>query len=57
MSMQSVQLHTYDFCLKNQHEVAHLVAGPKNAVHICDECIALAAEIVEEQTKPDGETA
>jgi ClpX C4-type zinc finger len=29
------------FCLKSQHEVAKLVAGP-HSVFICDECVALA---------------
>ncbi len=28
------------FCLKSQHEVAKLVAGP-GAIFICDECVAL----------------
>lgn len=31
------------FCLKSQHEVAKLVAGP-HSVFICDECVALAQE-------------
>jgi ClpX C4-type zinc finger/Glyoxalase superfamily protein len=35
------------FCGKNQHEVAKLVAGP--AVFICDECIDLCTDIVDEQ--------
>jgi hypothetical protein len=35
------------FCGKNQHEVNKLVAGP--AVFICDECIDLCTDIVDEQ--------
>ena len=35
------------FCGKNQDEVAKLVAGP--AVFICDECIDLCTDIVDEQ--------
>jgi hypothetical protein len=35
------------FCGKNQHEVNKLVAGP--AVFICDECIELCTDIVDEQ--------
>jgi ATP-dependent Clp protease ATP-binding subunit ClpX len=37
------------FCGKSQHEVKKLVAGP--AVFICDECIGLCSEIVEESTE------
>ena len=35
------------FCGKNQHEVRKLVAGP--AVYICDECIDLCTDIVDDQ--------
>ena len=35
------------FCGKNQHEVNKLVAGP--TVFICDECIDLCIDIVDEQ--------
>jgi hypothetical protein len=34
------------FCAKPQEEVGRLVAGP--AVHICDECIRLCSDIIEE---------
>ena len=34
------------FCGKNQREVKKLIAGPD--VHICDECIQLCGEIIEE---------
>src|SRR5882672_11414538 len=34
------------FCGKNQHEVSKLVAGP--AVFICDECVALCSDIIDE---------
>lgn len=37
------------FCGKNQHEVNKLVAGP--AVFICDECIDLCTDIVDEQLR------
>ncbi|MFC1798703.1 ATP-dependent Clp protease ATP-binding subunit ClpX [Thermodesulfobacteriota bacterium] len=36
------------FCGKNQKEVKKLIAGP--AVYICDECIQLCGEIVEEES-------
>ena len=44
------------FCGKNQKEIKKLIAGP--AVYICDECIQLCSEIIEEETdkeegKPD----
>ena len=42
------------FCGKSQKEVTKLIAGP--AVYICDECIQLCGEIIEEETEknPDG---
>jgi ClpX C4-type zinc finger/Glyoxalase superfamily protein len=35
------------FCGKSQHEVRKLIAGP--AVYICDECVDLCVDIVDEQ--------
>ena len=40
------------FCGKNQKEVTKLIAGP--AVYICDECIQLCSEIIEEETTKDS---
>jgi len=40
------------FCGKNQKEVTKLIAGP--AVYICDECIQLCSEIIEEETQKDS---
>jgi ATP-dependent Clp protease ATP-binding subunit ClpX len=37
------------FCGKNQKEVTKLIAGP--AVYICDECIQLCSEIIEEENE------
>ena len=39
------------FCGKNQKEVKKLIAGP--AVYICDECIQLCSEIIEEEADKD----
>ena len=41
------------FCGKNQKEVQKLIAGP--AVYICDECIQLCSEIIEEEKEKDAE--
>src|SRR3990170_1928187 len=41
------------FCGKNQKEVKKLIAGP--AVYICDECIQLCSEIIEEESDKDAE--
>jgi ATP-dependent Clp protease ATP-binding subunit ClpX len=41
------------FCGKNQKEVKKLIAGP--AVYICDECIQLCGEIVEEESQKSSE--
>jgi len=37
------------FCGKNQKEVKKLIAGP--AVYICDECIQLCSEIIDEENE------
>ena len=37
------------FCGKSQKEVKKLIAGP--AVYICDECIQLCGEIIEEENE------
>jgi ATP-dependent Clp protease ATP-binding subunit ClpX len=37
------------FCGKNQHEVRKLIAGP--TVFICDECVELCKDIIQEETK------
>ena len=41
------------FCGKNQKEVKKLIAGP--AVYICDECIQLCSEIIEEETEKEAD--
>jgi ATP-dependent Clp protease ATP-binding subunit ClpX len=37
------------FCLKSQHEVAKLIAGP-GFIFICDECVGLCDEIIAGRT-------
>ncbi|MDQ7822620.1 MAG: ATP-dependent Clp protease ATP-binding subunit ClpX [Candidatus Eremiobacteraeota bacterium] len=41
------------FCGKNQEQVRKLIAGP--GVYICDECIELCNEIIEEELSHHGE--
>ena len=41
------------FCGKSQEQVRKLVAGP--GVYICDECIELCNEIIEEEFSEDVE--
>lgn len=43
------------FCGKNQQEVKKLIAGP--AVYICDECIQLCSEIIEEESSKETDIA
>lgn len=45
----STEKHTLycSFCGKSQHEVEKLIAGP--TVFICNECVALCAEIINEE--------
>ncbi len=40
------------FCGKSQKDVKKLIAGP--AVYICDECIQLCSEIIDEENDQDG---
>lgn len=42
------------FCKKSQDAVKKLVAGP--SVHICDECVALCSEIINEELEDDFES-
>lgn len=37
------------FCGKSQHEVRKLIAGP--SVYVCDECVALCTDIIQEEAK------
>lgn len=46
---------TCSFCGKNQEEVEKLIAGPD--VFICDECIELCNEIVQDEEGAEGEGA
>ena len=43
------------FCGKSQDEVGKLVAGPN--VYICDECIQLCSEIIEEESEKEDKDA
>ena len=47
-----VQYHC-SFCGKNQDQVKRLIAGP-GAVYICDECVELCAEIINEEDQGGG---
>jgi hypothetical protein len=48
------------FCGKSQQQVRRLIAGP-GAVYICDECVDLCREIIEEEqsstTQPHDDTS
>ena len=43
------------FCGKSQGQVRKLIAGPKGA-YICDECVDICAEIIEEEFENEEET-
>lgn len=45
------------FCGKSQEQVRKMIAGTGNNVFICDECIELCSEILEEELGPEGEEA
>jgi ClpX C4-type zinc finger len=39
------------FCAKRRHDVRRLIAGP--GIYVCDECVALCVELMEEEVGPD----
>lgn len=39
------------FCGKSQHEVRKLIAGP--SVYVCDECVSLCNDIINEESRDD----
>jgi len=41
------------FCGKSQHEVRKLIAGP--SVFVCDECVELCNDIIQEEIPESGE--
>ena len=43
------------FCHKSEDQVRKLIAGPKGA-YICDECVDICAEIIEEEFENEEET-
>ena len=43
------------FCGKSQDQVRRLIAGP-GAVYICDECVDLCREIIDEEAQPSTKT-
>ncbi len=48
------QQYVCSFCGKGQEQVRRLIAGP-GSVYICDECVELCHEIVEEEAVPRGD--
>ncbi len=39
------------FCRRSQHEVSRLIAGP-DGIYICDDCVTLCREILDEEMAP-----
>ncbi len=52
---ESADLLKCSFCGKSQKQVQQLIAGP--GVYICDECVELCNEIIEERLAEAGEEA
>ena len=52
---ESADLLKCSFCGKSQKQVQQLIAGP--GVYICDECVELCNEIIEERLAESGEEA
>ena len=53
--IESSELLKCSFCGKSQKQVQQLIAGP--GVYICDECVELCNEIIEERMAESGEGA
>lgn len=51
---ENIDLLTCSFCGKSQKQVRKLIAGP--GVYICDECIQLCQEIMEEELASSGDS-
>jgi len=54
-SRSSRVLYHCSFCGKNQDQVKRLIAGP-GAVYICDECVDLCREIIDEEAAGPAKT-
>lgn len=52
---ESAELVRCSFCGKAQRQVLQIIAGP--GVYICDECVELCNEIIQERMNEAGETA
>ena len=48
MAGRNDDLFRCSFCGKTQDQVHKLIAGP-NGAYICDECVDICAEIIEEE--------
>jgi ATP-dependent Clp protease ATP-binding subunit ClpX len=59
VNRQSRATYRCSFCGKSQDQVRRLIAGP-GLVYICDECVRLCQEIIEEEERtappPQGPT-
>ena len=56
MALRHVTQMHCDFCGKSQHEVEVLISGPNN-ICICDQCVLLSQEIVDEAAAKKGAPA
>ncbi len=56
MPKNPTEKYCCSFCGKGQDEVRKLIAGP-NKVFICDECVDLCADIIEEEFEEEAVTA
>lgn len=48
--IKDVRLYVCDFCGKDQHQVSHIIAGPRPAA-ICNECVDGCVEIIADSRK------
>ncbi len=52
MAVRNEEKYRCSFCGKTQEQVRKLIAGP-NGAYICDECVDICAEIIEEELEAD----
>ncbi|GIN22567.1 hypothetical protein J1TS3_37010 [Siminovitchia fordii] len=55
INLNNTKILNCSFCGKDQDSVNKLIAGP--GVYICNECISLCNEIIEDEREEENETS
>ena len=49
--MKDIDLCTCSFCGKSQKNVKKLIASPNGEAYICDDCVRVCADIIQEEVE------